>query len=104
MGSKRFPIAVAVAFLAFVFLISASSGAVRADGPHAVFNIDGNDALRTTAATELWPGDGSAETPFIVQGYIINAGGASYCFQLANTDLHVIILNKNYSMAETLLF
>ena len=53
------------------------------------FHIDSDDELRQTAQERSWHGSGSAEDPFVVTGYLINASnGGAY---LGNTTLHVVL-------------
>jgi parallel beta-helix repeat protein len=54
---------------------------------HDVISISGNAAF----ATQGWPGDGSQETPYIIEGLEIISEGT--CILIFNTDVHFIIRN-----------
>ncbi|MFQ5832282.1 MAG: nitrous oxide reductase family maturation protein NosD [Candidatus Thorarchaeota archaeon] len=59
---------------------------------HAPIYIDGDSNLSDTAQLESWQGDGGEDTPFVIEGYSIDRGGApGNCITIYNTSLHVIV-------------
>jgi parallel beta-helix repeat protein len=64
--------------------------------PHAVIAIDGDDDFSDTALLERWPGDGSLENPFKIDGLDIGlSDGANHCIMISNTQVSFIIRNCN---------
>jgi parallel beta-helix repeat protein len=59
---------------------------------HDPIVIDGNEEFHAKAAAEQWIGDGSAENPYIIEGYEIDLkkrrGGA---VDVSNTDVHFVV-------------
>ncbi len=104
-----------VLFVMFLFLCSVSSTADLEDSvdrlgvsdigknenvnriagtPHSPIAIDGDSNFSDTALAEGWDGDGSEETPYIIEGLDIDLGGASgYCISINNTSVHFEIRN-----------
>ncbi len=64
---------------------------------HDYIYIVNDTDLETTAAAESWEGDGSPETPFLIQGYEINPTMED--IHIENTRLHFKILDCNISGA-----
>ncbi|MFW9792999.1 MAG: NosD domain-containing protein [Candidatus Thorarchaeota archaeon] len=66
--------------------------------PHGRIAIDGDANFSDTALLEGWPGDGSPENPFIIDGLDINVGYAGgYCISINNTLVSFTISNCNLS-------
>jgi parallel beta-helix repeat protein len=62
--------------------------------PHASIAIDGDANFSDTALLEGWPGDGSPETPYIIDGLDIDrAGNEGSCISISNTQVSFIISN-----------
>ena len=56
--------------------------------------IDGDANFSDTALLEGWPGDGSAENPFIIDGLEIDRGGEEgHCISIRNTQVSFIMRN-----------
>ena len=55
--------------------------------PHGTISISGNSAF----SAQGWPGDGTAESPYIIEGFEIIAQGT--CIYIFNTNVHFIIRN-----------
>ncbi|MHA1494170.1 MAG: right-handed parallel beta-helix repeat-containing protein [Candidatus Thorarchaeota archaeon] len=55
--------------------------------PHGAISISGNSAF----AAQGWPGDGSIEFPYIIEGLEILTDGT--CISIYNTNVHFIIRN-----------
>ena len=64
---------------------------------HDYFYIHNDSELTATAAAESWEGNGSPETPFLIQGYEINPMIED--IHIENTRLHFKILDCNISGA-----
>ena len=64
---------------------------------HDHFYIVGDTDLAATAAVESWEGNGSPETPFLIQGYEINPMEED--IHIENTRLHFKILDCNITGA-----
>ncbi|MGY5878752.1 MAG: right-handed parallel beta-helix repeat-containing protein [Candidatus Thorarchaeota archaeon] len=64
---------------------------------HDYFYIVNDTDLAATAADESWEGDGSPETPFLIQGYEINPMRED--IHIENTRLHFKILDCNITGA-----
>ncbi|MGY5858402.1 MAG: right-handed parallel beta-helix repeat-containing protein [Candidatus Thorarchaeota archaeon] len=66
--------------------------------PHSEIYIIGDDDLNATAVGEGWDGDGSSETPFLIQGYEIGGENPIY---IRNTRYHFEILDCNLTNGDT---
>ena len=53
--------------------------------------IDGNDDFTAQAAAEGWPGDGSEEDPYVIEGYEIDGTGYGYGIYVGNTTVHFVV-------------
>jgi parallel beta-helix repeat protein len=73
--------------------------------PHDAIAIDGDDGFSKTALLEGWPGDGSPENPYLINGLDINQGGANgHCISISNTRVSFIISNCNLTGARYIPF
>ncbi len=54
--------------------------------PHDAIVIDGDAALEQQATDEGWPGDGSVESPYLIQGYSFNL--FTQAIRIFNTELY----------------
>jgi len=62
--------------------------------PHSPISIDGDDEFNDTAFAEGWQGTGTEGSPYVIEGYDIDLGGASgYCVNINNTRVHFEIRN-----------
>ena len=62
--------------------------------PHDPIAIDGDTNFSATALREGWPGDGSPENPFIIDGLDIDlTGGVDHCIMICYTRVNFIISN-----------
>ena len=48
---------------------------VVSGSPHGSITIDGNGDFKLIAEAESWDGDGSEETPYIIEGFDFDRGG-----------------------------
>ena len=63
---------------------------------HAAIAIDGDADFSDTALLEGWPGDGSPENPYIIDGLDIDLFGEDCpCINISNTRVSFIISNCN---------
>lgn len=69
--------------------LSAVDNATLAYEEHDPIDIYGDSELSAQADTEDWPGDGTSEDPFIIQGYSIVADDD--CISICSTTLHLVI-------------
>jgi parallel beta-helix repeat protein len=53
--------------------------------------IDSDTELKDLALLEGWPGNGSSERPFTIEGMTIEGEGVGYCIYLGNVSAHVLI-------------
>jgi parallel beta-helix repeat protein len=60
---------------------------------HGPLHINGNSDLVNLAQLYGWPGNGTPENPYLIEGYTFDGNGGGYAFWLENTDLHVLIKN-----------
>jgi parallel beta-helix repeat protein len=68
--------------------------------PHGAIAIDGDANFSDTALLEGWPGDGSPENPFIIDGLDIDLGGGfGSCIAISNTRVSFTISNCNLTGA-----
>jgi parallel beta-helix repeat protein len=65
---------------------------------HPSIDINSNQDFSNLALSEGWFGDGSAENPYIIEGYIFNQP-TDYQILIANVNLHFIIRNSFISNA-----
>ena len=71
-------------------------GMLLAGTSHGPIAIDGDANFSDTALLEGWPGDGSPENPFIIDGLDIDLGGsAGQCISINNTRVSFSIRNCN---------
>ena len=59
---------------------------------HALIYINGNDDFAVQASSEGWAGNGTAENPYIIENYDINASSATGIY-IQNTNVPFIIRN-----------
>ncbi len=98
-----------VYFLAILILISLVISAINIDNstqaalipestvtniPHDQIHVNGNADFATQAANEGWVGDGSAGSPYVIEGYDIQTN-SSDGIHIESTDVHFIIRNVN---------
>jgi parallel beta-helix repeat protein len=75
-------------------------GMLVAGTPHGPIAIDGDANFSDAALLEGWPGDGSPENPFIIDGYDIDLGGGEgHCISIRNTRVSFTISNCNLNGA-----
>ncbi len=68
--------------------------------PHGPIVIDGDVNFTLTASLEGWQGDGSAETPYVIDGLDIDSEGqVGHCISISNTLLSFRISNCNLTGA-----
>jgi parallel beta-helix repeat protein len=68
--------------------------------PHSAIAIDGDANFSATALLEGWPGNGSPENPFIIDGFEIDLGSEEgHCIFINNTRVSFIISNCNLTGA-----
>ncbi len=60
---------------------------------HSPIRIDNNSDFAYQAASEGWKGNGTADNPYIIEGYDINGTGYGYCIYIGNTTVQFIIRN-----------
>ena len=84
-------------WLAAVFVISlllsgqpAAEPASGALVPHAPFRIDSDAEFSLSAASEGWPGSGTAADPYVIRGYDINGTSSAvpWGIYIGNTTVH----------------
>ncbi|MFX1417189.1 MAG: right-handed parallel beta-helix repeat-containing protein, partial [Promethearchaeota archaeon] len=79
---------------------SGSRGRVALGIPHGPIAIDGDANLADSALLEGWPGDGSPENPYIIDGLAIDLDGNSgSCVSISNTHVSFIIRNCSFTGA-----
>ncbi len=61
--------------------------------PHGTIRINSDSEFAQIAQQEGWPGDGSENDPYIIEGYEIDAQGEGNCIYIGNTTVHFIIRN-----------
>ncbi len=61
--------------------------------PFGVIRINSNAEFNTTAQANGWPGNGTAEDPYIISGYSIDAHGAGAAIYIGNTTVYFTIEN-----------
>ncbi|MEM3445238.1 MAG: NosD domain-containing protein [Thermoplasmata archaeon] len=61
--------------------------------PHIPIHINGDADFSAQAANEGWSGDGTAENPYLIEGYEIDGGGGYFCIWIENTTVHFQIKN-----------
>ncbi|MHA2380095.1 MAG: NosD domain-containing protein [Candidatus Thorarchaeota archaeon] len=75
-------------------------GMLVAGTPHGPIAIDGDANFSDTALLEGWPGDGSPENPYIIDGLDIDlGGGVGNCISISNTRVSFTISNCNLTGA-----
>lgn len=69
---------------------------VSATDPSSSISIEENSDLQSQAHNDSWPGDGSAQHPFIIDDLAID-GGSGTGIMIRNTDLNLIIRNCTFT-------
>lgn len=64
------------------------------------FRIDSDLFFAAMADQEGWPGDGSEDDPYIIEGYDIDGEGYGYCIYIGNTTVHFIIKDNSLQGAD----
>ncbi|MGY5881883.1 MAG: NosD domain-containing protein, partial [Candidatus Thorarchaeota archaeon] len=60
--------------------------------PHDPIIIDGDDEFASTVLYESWVGDGTSESPYIIENLMIDRNGdEGHCISISNTQVHFII-------------
>jgi parallel beta-helix repeat protein len=73
---------------------------LQAYNPHDPISIDGDSNFSHTALAEGWVGDGSVDTPYVIEGLEIDrGGGAGHCINISNTRVHFTIRHCNLTGA-----
>jgi parallel beta-helix repeat protein len=68
---------------------------------HGVIDIDGNADFAATALLRGWPGDGSPENPYLIDGLDIDRGGtAGHCIYIKNTRASFIMRDCRFTGAD----
>jgi len=67
-----------------------------------VIRINSDEEFALMAASEGWPGNGTADNPYVIENYMIDAGGAGAGIFIGNTTVHFVvrgcyIINALYS-------
>ncbi|MBS3815957.1 MAG: right-handed parallel beta-helix repeat-containing protein [Candidatus Thermoplasmatota archaeon] len=62
---------------------------------HGSIRIDSNEDFAAQAEQENWPGNGTAEDPYMIEGYEIDSKGSGYCIYIGNTTVNFEI-KDNY--------
>lgn len=90
-GKRKAVIAI---IIVISILIITVIGLMMNDSPHdARIDIDGDVELLNEADHNNWPGDGSSESPFIIDSAGINISGIVPCISITNTSKYIIIQN-----------
>lgn len=64
---------------------------------HASIRIEGNDQFASVARAENWPGEGTADDPYIIENLTFLAKDEEVSFYIANTSCHFIINNCTFN-------
>ena len=94
LGYKRI-----LTFLIFLFFLADNFLSLANDiqqhrlMKHEPIRINSDLELSSIAKKEGWKGNGSAQNPYIIEGYVIEGLYYGYCIYIGNTTLHVIIKN-----------
>ncbi|MEM4160522.1 MAG: NosD domain-containing protein, partial [Thermoplasmata archaeon] len=74
---------------------TASAGMEPKGTPHGAMHINGNIEFAYYASNENWPGNGSQDNPYIIEGFEINANGGSFCIWIENTSVYFVVRSCN---------
>ncbi|MEM3444476.1 MAG: NosD domain-containing protein [Thermoplasmata archaeon] len=66
------------------------NSSLTASGP---LHINGNSEFIIIAQTNGWQGNGTAENPYVIEGYEFNGNGGGYALWIENTDIHFVVRN-----------
>jgi parallel beta-helix repeat protein len=82
-------------------IVEQSSSPVRLSlTSHGPITIISDQNFTDTASAEGWPGDGSTQNPFIIDGLDIDCGGSpGHCISISNTRVNFTIRNCNLTGA-----
>ncbi|MEF8874764.1 MAG: NosD domain-containing protein [Candidatus Thermoplasmatota archaeon] len=62
--------------------------------PREPIRIDGDDEFREKAAENDWPGNGSEENPYIIEGYEIDGEGHDHGIHITSTTVYFEVSNS----------
>ncbi len=68
--------------------------------PRVPIRIDGNDEFHEKAAENDWPGDGSEEHPYIIEGYDIDGEGYDHGIHITGTTVYFEVKNSHIHNAD----
>ncbi|MHA2160006.1 MAG: right-handed parallel beta-helix repeat-containing protein [Candidatus Thorarchaeota archaeon] len=73
---------------------------ILAGTPHGSIVIIGDGDFKIIAEAESWEGDGSEETPYIIEGFDFDRGGTDgNCIDITDTTAHFVIRNCSFTGA-----
>ncbi|NPA75342.1 MAG: hypothetical protein GXO25_04595 [Euryarchaeota archaeon] len=68
-------------------------GEVRVLASHDAIRIDNDTDLDSQASAEGWAGNGSVSNPYVIENYVIDAGGSTSGIYIGNVTEYVVIRN-----------
>lgn len=92
-----------IAILLGVICILLVSEEVEGYTPHEPIKINSDLDFSNMASDEGWSGDGDIDTPYIIEGYSIDAEGYGDCIFIGNTTKYFIIRNCYFINADHVL-
>jgi len=70
-------------------------------GTEPIIDIDGDSEFLQMAQDEGWPGTGSTENPYVIEGYRFDGTGHSIGLQITDVDYYFIIKDCTFDGADT---
>ncbi len=93
MGGLMIALSILVPANIYVYKAPNNGFSEKAYIQHGIIRINNDTEFSQIAQQEDWPGDGSENNPYIVEGYEIDAQGEGNCIYIGNTTVHFIIRN-----------
>ena len=88
---------ISVSLIVSIFASAGSIGVVQATGssytPHSAIHIGGNGDLATLRSQGVCTGSGTANDPYVINGYEITGTNSSTCITVLNITVHLVISN-----------
>jgi len=92
---RRISIFLVIAFTggAIISLLTGGAGSIGGTRYHDTISIKGNLDLEAKALIENWKGNGAAENPYVIEGYVLETDVFSPALNLTGVTEHLLIRN-----------
>lgn len=67
---------------------------------HDPITINSNEDFHNQASEENWPGEGTEDDPYIIEGYEINGEENEHCLNISNTEIYFELRDNYFHSAD----